>query len=90
MFQILLAVRSILDYRTEGVNGIPGLTFNTDTNSNAGNRIQYPTWAPTVPISGWGGQGGTIDPGPEPAGGYHDDSFGDVVRKSGLLQVVCR
>ena len=24
---------------------------------------RYPTWAPDVPIQGWGGQGGTIDPG---------------------------
>ena len=86
---------------------------------------RYPTWAPDVPISGWGGQGGTIgfflsfcsseptsraallgfclscpqlyillrccpncppppppptflDPGPEPAGGYHDNDFGCV------------
>ena len=25
--------------------------------------------------------------GPEPAGGYHDNNFGDVVRKSGLYLV---
>ena len=42
------------------------------------NLSRYPTWAPDVPIHGWGGQGGTIDPGPMPAGGYHDADFGAV------------
>lgn len=40
MFQLLRAVRQMLDYRTEDVNGIPGLHFNTDDNAHAGARIQ--------------------------------------------------
>ena len=40
MFQLLCAVRQMLDYRTPDVGGIPGLTFNTDSNANAGNRIE--------------------------------------------------
>jgi len=33
-------VRQMLDYRTPNVGGIPGLTFNTDSNANAGKRIE--------------------------------------------------
>lgn len=40
MFQLARAVRQMLDYRTEDINGIPGLHFNTDDNAHAGNRIQ--------------------------------------------------
>ena len=40
VFQLLCAVRSMLDYRTPTVGGIPGLTYNTDSNQNAGNRIE--------------------------------------------------
>ena len=40
MFQLARAVRQTLDYRTEDINGIPGLHFNTDDNAHAGNRIQ--------------------------------------------------
>jgi len=72
------------------VGSIPERNYNTNTGelSNAGKHVQYPTWAPNVPIQGWGGQGGTIDPGTEPAGGYlRDKDFGDVVRKSGLYAV---
>ena len=31
---------TILEYDTEPYNGIPGLAYNTDTNRNAGNRIE--------------------------------------------------
>jgi hypothetical protein len=42
MFQLIRAVRSMtmLEYDTEPYNGIPGLAYNTDTNRNAGNRIE--------------------------------------------------
>jgi len=40
MFQLLCEMRQMLDYRTPDVGGIPGLTFNTDSNANAGNRIE--------------------------------------------------
>jgi hypothetical protein len=40
MFQLLCEVRQMLDYRTPNVGGIPGLTFNTDSNANAGKRIE--------------------------------------------------
>mmetsp|Transcript_43598 Transcript_43598/g.102493 ORF Transcript_43598/g.102493 Transcript_43598/m.102493 type:complete len:91 (+) Transcript_43598:97-369(+) len=87
MFATVGMLHVMLDQTGPSVSGIPGLTYNTNTNSNAGNRIQYPTWAPDVPLHGWGGQGGTIDPGPEPVGGYPRDDFGDVVRKTGLFAV---
>ena len=40
MLQLLCEVRQMLDYRTPNVGGIPGLTFNTDSNANAGKRIE--------------------------------------------------
>jgi len=42
MFQLIRAVRgmTMLEYDTEPYNGIPGLAYNTDTNRNAGNRIE--------------------------------------------------
>jgi hypothetical protein len=33
-------VRQKMDNRTPNVGGIPGLTFNTDSNANAGKRIE--------------------------------------------------
>ena len=42
MFHLIRMVRGLtmLDYDTEPINGIPGLAYNTDSNRNAGNRIE--------------------------------------------------